>query len=285
MEDTVRAMKALVIRGRRNMALRRLVEQICANLAEGDYTGEVLAINNFVKQRVRYMRDIDGVELVKTPEETLRSGSGDCDDIATVLATLLTLAGNPVNFVIAAFQVVGGQPQFSHVFVEVMTPNGPIVLDPVANRDTRKMINNMKSKIVIPVGDSPGTMDAGIRGVSPLGRAPHVSSSNGNVYSVFDAERNVYSYYEGPRREIPATGRYRTPRVKDLIGVAPEEIAEALPWGARKTGEGDAPKGIVASKGPGLSGLMPEGRALLVVIFGAGLATGWALSRRRRRRA
>jgi len=284
MEDTVKAMKALVVRGRRNIALRRLVEKICANLAEGDYTGEVLAINNFVKQRVRYMRDIDGIELVKTPEETLRSGSGDCDDIATLLATLLTLAGNPVNFVIAAFQVVGGTPAFSHVFVEVTTPHGPITLDPVANRDTRKMINSMKAKLVVPVGDSPGTMDAGIRGVTPLGRAPHVSSTNGNVYSVFDWERGIYEYFEGPRSVIPATGRYRKPRVKSTSGIAPEEIAERLPFSARKVGEGEAPMGIVAARSLGLfSDVHVPTLAYYGMLFGAGFMTAWFIRRRGRR--
>lgn len=307
MEDTVLAMKKLARAATSDLTIRGVVEKICAGLAEGDYTGEVIAINNYVKQRVRYMRDPDGVELLKTPARTLSTGSGDCDDIATLLAAMLMCAGNTVNFVIAAFEVHGNRPIFSHVFVEVVTPFGPITLDPVANRITRSMISSIKKKMVIPVGETPGAMDAGIRGLQGLGRigawdgrdvfaegsstslgrslgqAPHVSTTGNNIYSVFDHERNVYEYFEGTRKQMPATGRFRKPRVSDPIGIAPEEIAESLPMMSRKIGEGDEPRGVIASKSSSmLSGVSTSGLGKFALFFTCGAVVGWSLRKRKR---
>jgi hypothetical protein len=283
MTDTIAAMTRLALAARRDVELRKIVTDICADLAEGDYAGEALAINNYVKQHVRYIRDPDGVEFVQTPRRTLDVGSGDCDDIATLLAAMLMLAGNQVQFAVAAFATVGGRPAFSHVYVEVVTPHGVIVLDPVANRDTKQMINSIKSKLTFPVGNSPGTMDAGIRGVlgRPLGQAPHVSVGGKNVYSVFDHERGIYEYFEGPRKELPATGRFRPPRRANPMGIAPDDIAAPLPTFARKVGVGPTPRGIIASKPTTVLGAVsPQTRRYVVVATVSGLLVWLALRRK-----
>lgn len=244
MTDTLRAMRDLAIEGRKDLEVRRLVEQLNANVAQGDYASELLAIYYWVTQHIRYMRDPDGVELLKSPAQLLRTRSGDCDDIATLLAAMFMAAGNPVQFALASFKP--GRPVFSHVYVEVVTPHGPVVFDPVANRDTRKMLRDMQGKAAYPVSQGPGVHDAGI---GALGLAAHVGEAGGNLYSVFDYHRGVYDYYEAPVRGIPATGRFRKPKSQERFGIAPEAIAAQLPRGARKVGEGPAPRGMIADNG------------------------------------
>jgi predicted transglutaminase-like cysteine proteinase len=241
MLDTLKAMSKVAHAGKKDLEVRRLVEKICEGLAEGDYAGEVLAINYWVKQHIRYMRDPDGVEFLKTPRKLLETRAGDCDDIATLLAAMLMAAGNSVAFTIASF--APGPPAFSHVYVEVATPHGAIVIDPVANRDTRKMLHDITVKASFPLNRAPGTMDAGV------GDLPHVTKDGGKIYSVFDYNRGMYDYYKGPAGTIPATGRFRKPRRALRFGVVPEDIAAPLPFSAQKIGTGKEPRGLIAARG------------------------------------
>lgn len=102
----------------------RLPEQIVRNKATEifaragvpprKYMRELAALHAFVRDRVRYVRDPVGVELVQTPEVTLQKMSGDCDDKATLLAALLESTGHPAKFTAVAF----GGNQFSHVLTQ-----------------------------------------------------------------------------------------------------------------------------------------------------------------------
>jgi predicted transglutaminase-like cysteine proteinase len=265
MITTLRSMRELAQRGKKDLEVRALVEQLNADVAEGDYASELLAIYYWVTQNVRYMRDIDGVEFLKTPRKLLETRSGDCDDIATLLAAMFMAAGNPVQFAVASFKP--GKPVFSHVFVEVLTPHGPVIFDPVANRDTKKMLTTMRFKGTFPVSQGPGTVDAGV------GAAPHVGEvTGGNVYSVFDYHRGLYDYFEAPTGALPATGRYRKPIAVSRFGIAPESMAAPLPSGARKVGSGERPRGMIAHSSTGFGALMPiDQRSLGLVVVGAGL--------------
>lgn len=247
--DTLAAMRAAALQGRKDLAVREQVEEITKGLAQGDYSSEVLAIYYWVCQNIRYLRDIDGVEFLRIPREVLKARTGDCDDIATLLAAMLMAAGNPVRFAIASF-APGKQPSFSHVYVEVMTPQGPMTIDPVANRETDKMLGSMKHKGTFPVSGGPGTVDAGIGTPSR-----HLTPKGSKIYSVYDYHSGKYDYYEGPMGTIPATGRYRAPSSRVKFGASPESFAARLPSGARKVGSGESPRGIIAHHKSALEGL------------------------------
>lgn len=146
--DVTRAMVEFAHKGKQDLEVRRLCEIVCEDLAQGDYAGECLAIYYWVCQNIRYMRDIHDVEFVKEPARVLETRSGDCDDMATLLAAMLMAMGNRCDFVLASFN---GAAVPSHVYVRVYSPKGPIVLDPVANRDTGKMLGELTSASTVPV--------------------------------------------------------------------------------------------------------------------------------------
>lgn len=148
LRDTTDWMRKFAHKGKTDLEVRQLVEKICANIAQGDYAGECLACYYWVCQNIRYMRDIHDVEFLKEPRQLLASPAGDCDDISTLLAAMLMACGNRCSFVLASFK---GSSVPSHVFVQVHTPGGPVVLDPVANRDTAQMLRTMTGSEKIPV--------------------------------------------------------------------------------------------------------------------------------------
>jgi transglutaminase-like putative cysteine protease len=91
-----------------------------AGLPPRDWFGQIRALQAWVQNCIRYVQDPVDVELVQTPEVTLKLGTGDCDDQATLLASMLESTGHLAKFV--AIGVKGGP--FSHVLVETKTGRG-----------------------------------------------------------------------------------------------------------------------------------------------------------------
>lgn len=86
-----------------------------ARVPEKDFSGEITALQNWVRDRIRYVRDPITAEMVQTPKRTLQVVTGDCDDKATLLAALLGSIGFATRFL--AIGIDGGP--YSHVLVEV----------------------------------------------------------------------------------------------------------------------------------------------------------------------
>lgn len=113
---TLEIMRAFVRQYRKNPELRKVAADRIAHIPQKDFAGEANALHEFVRDHIRYMRDIHGVETVQTPAATLKFGYGDCDDKATLLATLLQATGHPTRFV-----AVGQEPgRYQHVYVETL---------------------------------------------------------------------------------------------------------------------------------------------------------------------
>lgn len=146
LKDVVEWMRKFAHQGK--AAVRPLVEDICKDVAQGDYASESLAIYHWVCKNIRYMRDVHDVEYLQQPSELLKTRAGDCDDISTLLAAMLMACGNQAAFTLMCF---GPAPIPSHVFCSVVTPSGPVPLDPVANRQTASMFRQSTHKLVVPV--------------------------------------------------------------------------------------------------------------------------------------
>lgn len=111
---TLDMMRSLVREHKKNMAIRDTTAGLVQSRHQKDFAGEVKLIHAFVRDTIRYIRDVNGVEVLQSPPETLKRGYGDCDDKSTLLATMLESIGHPTRFV-----AVGKSPNsFSHVYVE-----------------------------------------------------------------------------------------------------------------------------------------------------------------------
>lgn len=122
---TLNIMRQLVRENKTNIRIRSLALSLVKHNQQKDWVGEVNDLYTFVRDRIRYVKDIDGVETVHSPEQVLNFGQGDCDDKSILLATLLATIGHPSRFV-----AIGLRPRtFQHVFVETKIGNKWIPLE------------------------------------------------------------------------------------------------------------------------------------------------------------
>jgi transglutaminase-like putative cysteine protease len=132
--ETLRQMRTLAREAIRSsdQQVRELALQIVAALPERKWLREIAALHAWVRDRIRYVRDPVGVELVQTPEKTLEYGMGDCDDKCCLLGAALESIGHPAKFVALGFN---GQP-FSHVIVETRVGPRWIACETIQPRPT-----------------------------------------------------------------------------------------------------------------------------------------------------
>lgn len=111
---TLDLMNRLVKKYKQAPDIRELALHLTKHLPQKDGVGEVKAIHRFVQNRIRYIKDIDGIETLQTPLQTLRIGQGDCDDKATLVGALLGSIGHPSRFRAIGFM----RNSFCHVYPE-----------------------------------------------------------------------------------------------------------------------------------------------------------------------
>lgn len=100
---------------RKNPGVIQLAREIVRDLPQGDISGEIRALQSFVRDHIRYTNDPNSVELLQTPEATLEMGTGDCDDKSILLATLLNSIGRPARFAAISLKP---SDKYSHVLVQ-----------------------------------------------------------------------------------------------------------------------------------------------------------------------
>ncbi|MEE9119419.1 MAG: transglutaminase-like domain-containing protein [Calditrichia bacterium] len=108
-------MRDLANKGKTTLLIRNLALRLVRRNAQKDFIGEVSKIHRFVRDHIRYVKDIVGVETVQSPAKTLELGQGDCDDKVTLAGALLASIGNQVRFVAIGF--IPGS--YSHVLLDV----------------------------------------------------------------------------------------------------------------------------------------------------------------------
>lgn len=118
-QATLKMMSELTKAGKKTPAIRSKAVSLVQNLPQKDRLGEIRNLFNFVQNNIRYVRDIHEVETLHYAEQVLAQESGDCDDKAILLASLLEAIGHPTRFV-----AVGFKPgEYSHVFVDTIIGN------------------------------------------------------------------------------------------------------------------------------------------------------------------
>jgi hypothetical protein len=157
--ETLEMMKRVA----RNRSRHPLVRELALNILlahkikPNHYKDEAMAIARYVKAKVRYVRDIHGVETLYDPLtliDKIKRGvaQADCDDYSTLIATLLLSIGHQPFFKIVKYE--HGSGPWNHVYVVVFEKNPgekrkPIVLDGILR--TRKIgseVKHLNSKMV-----------------------------------------------------------------------------------------------------------------------------------------
>lgn len=124
--QTLAAMRRMVNACKTDFTIRQAATSTVFLTPEKDELAEIRAIFEFVRDRIRYVKDIYGVETLSTPDKTLEGMIGDCDDQTTLLAAMLEAIGYPTRFVIAGYS----GSDFEHVYLQVWVQGHWIGLDP-----------------------------------------------------------------------------------------------------------------------------------------------------------
>jgi transglutaminase-like putative cysteine protease len=111
---TLRIMSRFIKQYKKAPQIRELALKLTRHLRQKDFVAEVEAIHDFVQNRIRYTKDISGVETLQSPVQTLRIGAGDCDDKTMLVAALLESIGHRTRI-----RAIGFLPNtFCHVLPE-----------------------------------------------------------------------------------------------------------------------------------------------------------------------
>lgn len=96
-------------------------------------TAQIYGIRRFLSERVTFLRDPDGVELLHDPVVLLEEIEAryitmvDCDDVAMLAAALGKAIGIPARFRVVAFG--DANAPYSHVWADLFSGNGWVELD------------------------------------------------------------------------------------------------------------------------------------------------------------
>lgn len=124
-KETLKIMRRLVRDGKKSVVVRSAALSLLYDILQKDYLTEIRRVHEFVQNEIRYVRDINGVETLQTPEKTLELKQGDCDDKSTLAAALLESIGHPTRFIAAG----KGGGEYEHVWVESKYGNQWIALE------------------------------------------------------------------------------------------------------------------------------------------------------------
>ena len=125
----------LIRGGARDFYVRQKAIEIFreAGAAPKDRWAEVCALFNWVRNNIRYTRDIFRTELLHTARRMLELRAGDCDDMTILLGAMLISTGHPVRLALAGFRAK--KPHgYSHIYPEVYVKGKWIALDATMNR-------------------------------------------------------------------------------------------------------------------------------------------------------
>lgn len=117
---------------KKNPYIRDFAGRLVRNLQGKAWFDEIRIVFDFVRSNIRYTQDINGVETLQTPLATLELGIGDCDDMCTLLASLLEAIGHPTAFIAVGFEL----DVYEHVYLltKIADSDSWLSLDPTENQ-------------------------------------------------------------------------------------------------------------------------------------------------------
>lgn len=122
-------MRRIVRRYKKSLPIRQLALSIVDRAGSKQWAKEAALVQQWVKDHIRYRKDINGVETLATPDKTLEFRAGDCDDHSVLVASLLEAIGHPTRFVAVSF--IPGK--YSHVLTETLIGNKWVAVETTEN--------------------------------------------------------------------------------------------------------------------------------------------------------
>lgn len=144
---TLDLMAEMARRGRESWKVRRLAENLVHGVSQKNYLEEVRKIQEWVRDNIRYTRDIRDVETLAPAEFTISRGMGDCDDKALLVATLLEAVGHHTRFVAVGRRM----NDYEHVLVEVNINGTWVPVETTENVPLGWYPPNTKYRLVVNV--------------------------------------------------------------------------------------------------------------------------------------
>jgi transglutaminase-like putative cysteine protease len=99
------------------LLVRTTAQRAVQHCPEKDYWAEVSALHQFVRDQIRYVRDMLETETLQYPDKTLLLRSGDCDDKSMLFSAMAHCIGYPSRFCAIA---VNDSTDFSHVSAQCL---------------------------------------------------------------------------------------------------------------------------------------------------------------------
>lgn len=124
-KNTLSLMRQLIRQYKKDIVIRQFALAIVDGQKQKNFHAEVKKLFEFVRDRIRYVKDVNEIETLQTPTKTLEIKQGDCDDKVMLLAALLESIGHPTRLVAVGFNY----RIFSHVFLQTKIGHNWISLD------------------------------------------------------------------------------------------------------------------------------------------------------------
>ena len=141
---TLKIMRRLVRAAKKTFPVRQTALSLVQNIGQKNWHREVAEIWRFVNNNIRYVRDVNGVETLQTPEKTMEFGQGDCDDQSVLVASLLESIGHPTRFIAIGF----GPASYQHVFAETKVGNKWLPVETTEDWPLGFIPENIRQRIV-----------------------------------------------------------------------------------------------------------------------------------------
>lgn len=142
---TLKIMRQVTKAGKTSLPIRNLTLSLISGLAQKDWFNELKILHKFVRDQIRYVKDIRGVETVQTPDVTLALRAGDCDDKSVLLAAMLESIGHPTRFVAIGFK----PDDFVHVYPETRIGTSWIAAETTEPVEVGWTPKNVISRLVV----------------------------------------------------------------------------------------------------------------------------------------
>lgn len=124
-DQTIARMWDLVKKAKTNWSIIMLATKITERCPEKHWYCTAQAIHDWVLKNIKYVKDVNGVEVLQHPLVTIgQRRAGDCDDLSMVEAALLGAIG-----IATQFRTIKADPtrpnEYSHVYLAVYVPRSP----------------------------------------------------------------------------------------------------------------------------------------------------------------